>query len=79
MAISKRIEKKKEGELISPTVDVTKYRVSHTIVREKSPPLIEEMPALKKISEKEEEVCEVAEVKPEKTNRPKRRRIFEGI
>ena len=37
------------------------------------------MPALKKISEKEEEVADVAEVKPEKTNRPKRRRIFEGI
>lgn len=79
MAISKRIEKKKDGELISPTVDVTKYRVSNTIVREKSPPIVEEIPVLKKISEKEEEIGEVAEIKPEKSNRPKRRRIFEGI
>lgn len=28
MAISKRIEQKKEGDFISPTVDVTKYRKS---------------------------------------------------
>jgi hypothetical protein len=37
MAISKRIEKKKDGEFTSPTVDVTKYRTSNTIVRSKSP------------------------------------------